>query len=154
MAAFVFGGGSRAQALAEAILTRTTEAAVDYGTNESGARVITKITAPCLQITRRMMEKTQFDGEGQYGDNVDRLLHYYGMRAEGKLLRLDGERVIVADDDGDKLVSLQCKTCHKGWIKQYADKIGVSGNDFILRAIEYYCTYLAEAEEEPDVFDE
>ncbi len=150
MAAFIFGGGTRAQALAKAVLAQTPDATAEYGKNEGGAEVITKITAPWLQITRRMLEKTQFDGAAQYSENIDRLLHYYGMRAEGKLLRMDAERVIVAEDDGDKLISLRCKTCHKGWIKQYADRLGVSGNDFILRAIEYYCTYLEEAESDEE----
>ena len=110
MAAFVFGGGKRAQALAEAVLRFTTEAEAEYGVNESGAQVVVKITAPCLHMSRRMVEVTQFAGGPEYSENTDRLLHYYAMRAEGKILRMDGDGVIVADDDGDKLMSLRCNS--------------------------------------------
>ena len=147
MAAFVFGGGIRAQALAQAVLRSTPDAEAEYGVNESGGQVIVKIRAACLQMTRRMVEETQFAGEPEYSENTDRLLHYYAMHAEGKILRLDGERIIVADDDGDKLMSLRCKIYHRELIKHLSARIGVSGNDFILKAIEHYSTYLMEAEE-------
>jgi len=147
MAAFVFGGGVRAQALAEEVLRFTPDAEAEYGVNECGVQVIVKIRAACLQMTRRMVEETQFDGDPEYSENTDRLLHYYAMHAEGKILRLDGGRIIVADDDGDKLMSLRCKVYHRELIRHLSARIGVSGNDFILKAIEYYSTYLMEAEE-------
>ncbi|MBQ8641085.1 MAG: hypothetical protein IJ480_02615 [Clostridia bacterium] len=147
MAAFVFGGGMRAQALAQAVLQITPDAEAEYGVNEGGAQVIVKIRAACLQMTRRMVEDTQFAGEPEYSENTDRLLHYYAMHAEGKILRLDGERIIVADDDGEKLMSLRCKVYHREMIKSLSARIGVSGNDFILKAIEHYSAFLMEAEQ-------
>ena len=150
MAAFVFSGGKRAQALAEAVLRFTPEAEAEYGVNESGAQVVVKITAPCLHMSRRMVEVTQFAGGPEYSENTDRLLHYYAMRAEGKILRMDGDGVIVADDDGDKLMSLRCKVYHRELIRALSGRIGVSGNDFILKAIEHYSMYLMEAEKMDD----
>ena len=125
MAAFVFGGGKRAQALAEAVLQFTPEAEAEFGVNESGAEVVVKITAPCLHMSRRMVDMTQFAGGPEYRENTDRLLHYYAMRAEGKILRLDGDGIIVADDDGDKLMSLRCKVYHRELIKTLSGRIGV-----------------------------
>ncbi|MBE6614866.1 MAG: hypothetical protein E7631_06145 [Ruminococcaceae bacterium] len=153
MAAFVFGGGKRAQALACEVLRTVPEAEAEYGVNECGAQVITRIRAACLQITRRMVDTTQFAGEPEYSENTDRLLQYYAMHAEGKILRLDGERVIVADDDSDKLMSLRCKVYHRELIKHLSARIGVSGNDFILKAIEHYSMHLMEAQQAADEAD-
>lgn len=153
MAAFLFGGGKRAQTLACEVLRMTPDAEAEYGENECGARVIVKIRAVCLQITRRMVELTQFAGEPEYSENTDRLLQYYAMHAEGKILRLDGERVVVADDDSDKLMSLRCKVYHRELIKHLSARIGVSGNDFILKAIEHYSMHLTEAQQAVDEAD-
>lgn len=153
MAAFLFGGGKRAQALAGAVLRMTPEAEAEYGVNECGAQVIVKIRAVCLEMTRRMVEATQFDGGPEYSENTDRLLQYYAMHAEGKILRLDGDRVIIADDDSDKLMSLRCKVYHREMIKHLSARIGVSGNDFILKAIEHYSMHLTEAQQAADEAD-
>lgn len=145
MAALYFNGGARNQRLAELILKRTPDSTAEYGLNESGVKVITKLTAPWFHVSRAMISQTlMYDSE--FPENTDKLLHYYALKADGIVLRLDRDGFIVADDGGDKLVSLRCKSYHKDIIKALAPKLGLSGNDFILKAIEYYSEYISDAE--------
>jgi hypothetical protein len=112
-----------------------------------GGELVTALRAPCLLVTRAMVEGAYFAGRAHHGASVDSLMHHLALKAEGKLLRADVVQVIVCDDDGDRAMSLRMKAIHQADIAAWSRRLNISRNDFVLRCIEHYAAYLSELEE-------
>lgn len=142
MAAFSFSAGKRSQALAAALLAAQPEARAVRGVDGS----VERVEAPCLIITRGMVESAIFGGKSEYRESADMYLQHFALNARGRVLANDENQVAVAGDDSDRAMSLRMKAHHQYAIARMSDRLGLSRNDFVLRAIERYVKYLLDVE--------
>ena len=147
MAMFLFGTGDRSQALAKMVAKYNPEARCVYVPGETGEDRISRVEAPSLTMTRRMVSDAFFDGHPQFPESVDKYLEHYALTGEGKVLENSRDRVILCDTDADKMMSLRMKAYHQADIARLSQRLGISRNDFVLKAIDRYVEYLNDLEE-------
>ncbi len=147
MASFRFSAGKRGQKLAQLVQKYNYNTKAIYTTNEAGAKYIAQIEAPCLTITREMISKAYFGGNPEYEASIDMWLNHFVLNANGKVICNAHDKIIVCDDDSDKAMSLRMKINHQMDIARFSEKLQMSRNDFVLRAIEHYVQYLSSIEE-------
>ncbi len=144
MAYFQFGAGNRAQALAHLVEEYNKPVALHTQQSEAGESYTRKVEAPCLVITREMIKQAYFHGAPEFDSSLDKWMDFYSLTsASGKLVRNDREKIILCDDDGDKAMSLRYKAYHQAEIARYSERLGISRNDFVVKAIEHYIDYLS-----------
>lgn len=147
MAVFKFSPGKRAQQLVKLIEKYNNDVKLTYSENESGIQFVSKIEAPCIVITRDMISKAYFNGKPEYEASVDKWLDYCALNGNSKVICHTRDKVVICDEDGDKAMSLRFKIYHQMDITRLSDKLGISRNDFVVRAIEHYVQYLNDIEE-------
>jgi hypothetical protein len=149
VASIEFGEGKRNQRLAQLVAERNYDVHAETADMENGP-VIFSIAAGCLTVTRDMVVKAYFAGKPEYEASVDKIMDWLAMRCKGKLISSTPTKIIVCDDDGDKAMSLRYKVNHQADIARLSERLGISRNDFVVRAIEHYVKYFAEIEEMED----
>lgn len=147
MASLEFNGGKRSQKLAYLIVKKNLSSQTESQEAEDGMNIISCVTAPCLAVSREMVIKAYFNGKPEFEATVDMLMDHLAMKCSGKLLSSSHKKLIVCDDDSDKAMSLRYKVNHQADIAHYSEKLGISRNDFVIRAIEHFTAYLSEIEE-------
>lgn len=147
MASFRFSTGKRGQILAALVKKHNYNTKVTFTSNEAGVKCITQIEAPCLIITREMISKAYFGGKPEYEASIDMWLNHFVLNANGKVIYNAHDKIIICDDDSDKAMSLRMKINHQMDIARLSEKLQISRNDFVLRAIEHYVQYLSSIEE-------
>lgn len=150
MAMFLFGTGDRSQTLARMVAKYNPDARCVYAPGETGEDRISRVEAPSLTMTRRMVSDAFFDSHPQYPESVDKRLGHYALTGEGKVLENSRDRVILCDTDADKMMSLRMKAYHQADIARLSQRLGISRNDFVLKAIDRYVEYLNQLEEMED----
>lgn len=147
MASFEFGTGVRSQKLAGFVKKHNYDVKVTHSQSEVGAKCISQIDAPCITITRDMIVKSYYSEKPEYEASVDMWLDHFALNAKGKVISHTRDKVIICDDDGDKAMSLRFKSNHQMDVARLSEKLGISRNDFVIRAIEHYVKYLTSIEE-------
>ena len=103
-----------------------------------------------LEITRAMVEQAFWPKGAPYQRNVTRMWRSLLLRG-GPLQSLTEEKIVFGDAPiADRTYLLRLSPELKAQIEEYAKKIKVSQNDFILLALRDFIEFLHEEEKEKD----
>ena len=108
-----------------------------------------KVSAPHLTITRKMVEETCFPDGVRNAGTVTRLLYGIALSRKGRLVVKTADRIVIGDDDGERAMSLRLRVDHQAAIAQLSKELGMSRNEFVVKAVEHFCQYLEESRELP-----
>jgi hypothetical protein len=147
MAKVKFSNGKRSQKLARLVKDNSYNAQTSINTDDYGTQIISEVTAACIVITREMVVKSYFNGKPEYEASVDKWMDAYALKCEGNIICNTPSKIVVCDDNGEKAMSLRFRIDHQMDIARYSEKLGVSRNDFVIKAIENYVRYLNEIED-------
>lgn len=137
--------GKRWAALARRVAADNPKAKVVE--SEDGHHLV--VTGPHLTITRRMVEETCFPNGTENPGTVKRLLYGLALTRKGKLVAKTEDRIVIGDDDGVRPMLVRLRVDHRQAIERLAGELGLSRNEFVVRAVEHFVAWLEESRELP-----
>lgn len=132
-------GGRRWPALARRVAEENPHAELV----EEGGRYV--VRGPTLAVTRRMVEETCFPDGARHAGTPSRLLYGLALLRKGRLLARSEDRIVIGDDDGERAMTVRIRADHRDAIARLSDRLDMSRNEFVVRAIEHFVDYLEES---------
>ncbi len=106
-----------------------------------------RVKGPYITITRDMLEKAYFSKGGPKNPKtIDRMLYGYALVRKGCLIAQTKDKIVIGDDDGERAITTRLRIDEKQEIEKYAKNLGISRNQFILKAIKYFISFLKSSE--------
>jgi len=115
--------------------------------SEDGQTLI--VRGPHLLISRKMVEETCFPDGVRNAGTVTRLLYGIALSRKGRLVVKTDDRIVIGDDDGERAMSLRLRVDHQAAIARLSKELGMSRNEFVVKAVEHFCQYLEASRDLP-----
>lgn len=100
----------------------------------------------CITVTKQMVEKALFPKGVKNAQTAERVLYGLAMRKKGQLVAQTEDRIVIGDDDGERATTIRFRIDHQQDIARLSSKLGISRNQFVVRAIEHFIRFLEESE--------
>lgn len=99
------------------------------------------VEGSCLVLTKNMVKAAYFDEEDM-DDWVSKLFTHIAMNREGIVLCNTSDKIVIADSNEEKTMLLRMRPDQQNAVSVYSEKLGISRNEFVQKAIEFYSDYL------------
>lgn len=99
-----------------------------------------------LLLTRDMVSRAYFAGQPRDPGSVDMFMNHFALGGVGNRIASTPERVVFCDDGGERSMAFRMRADHQAEIAMLSEQLGISRNEFVLRAVDRYIADLRGAQ--------
>ncbi|XMB85334.1 hypothetical protein RJG79_07850 [Mycoplasmatota bacterium WC44] len=103
------------------------------------------VKGPYISITRDMIEDACFPKGVRNKGAITRVIDGLALLRIGRLIHHSDKKIVIGDDDGERALTFRLRVDQQETITNLAKELGISRNQFIINATEYYINYLEES---------